>query len=621
MSFVGPVTRLASAVGLLELGIVDPDAPGVAEAISRLLFRSIEDARATRGGHLPDWLVEDIKRNYIAPGRVRSLWAPYGHRFALARDGEIVATVHITREHDTIFTIDRHTQNVSAGAHPGFKPEGYHHVVNLSVRHELRRARLATAMFDGIVAHFRHLFDGVGLWVRADPPWHPGLSGLGFVHDPSRDRFLGPEVERTRGLPHAAFNQEHACDCPGGTAAREQAMREQKLQYLSFTRDFAVGRARPRPANTPGAVSLARDEATRAGHATDFGEVLRVVPQVVARPANAHEVAAALARARAEGLPVAVRGRGQSAAGQALTAGLVVSTERLDRVLALEDDRVTVEAGVTLEALARQGCFLPVMTGWLPATVGGVLASGGYSKGSHTGGFVVDHVLGLVVVTGDGRTVACSPTQAAWLFDAALGGMGAFGVIVKATLRRATPPPFVTVTTQRATALADDLKDFDEGTVHRAAYGDDQGFVVVTARAATAGLAFADYVAPPREARTSTPSMFLHAFLPHAGLEGYLRAVRREGDAIQVIPVRNLRRARPSLLQLPEEDLVFAVSITRPPGPPAFEAIARFGGRAYLAGTPPPDLRAHLGAQWDPVVRAKALADPDNVLGGLLRIG
>lgn len=222
----------------LEIGVVDPNAPGVAEQVSALLTRSIRDARASVGGHLPDWLVADIERNYTAATKVRTLWAATGHRFAVVRGDEIVATVHVAREHDTIFTVNRDVINVKARDYPGFKPDRYHHVVNISTKHELRRARLAHQLLKTICHDFRDLFEGDGLWFRADPPWHPGLLGLGFVHDPRGDIFLPEEVERTAGLPHALFNQRYACECGPQTAERAAQMAKNKLQYVSMTRPF-----------------------------------------------------------------------------------------------------------------------------------------------------------------------------------------------------------------------------------------------------------------------------------------------------------------------------------------------------------------------------------------------
>src|SRR5688572_1363898 len=122
-AFVGDPAEIGSPLGPLLLGIVDAKYPGVAAGISRLLFRSIGDARASRGGHLPEWLVDDIGRNYISPEKVATLWAPFGHRFCVLYENEIVGTVHITKEHDTIFTIDRVRLNVSARDYPDFKPD------------------------------------------------------------------------------------------------------------------------------------------------------------------------------------------------------------------------------------------------------------------------------------------------------------------------------------------------------------------------------------------------------------------------------------------------------------------------------------------------------------------
>src|SRR5436190_24275189 len=117
-AFVGEPVTIASPLGPLLLGIVDASFPGVAAGISRLLFRSIGDARSSHGGHLPEWLVDDIERNYISPEKVATLWAPFGHRFVVLYANEIVGTVHITKDHDTIFTIDRERINVSARDYP-----------------------------------------------------------------------------------------------------------------------------------------------------------------------------------------------------------------------------------------------------------------------------------------------------------------------------------------------------------------------------------------------------------------------------------------------------------------------------------------------------------------------
>jgi FAD/FMN-containing dehydrogenase len=663
-AFVGKHVRIACPLGEILLGVVAPSFPGVAEGISRLLVRSIQDARATRGGHLPDWLVDDVERNYISPGKVRTLWASTGHRFAALYGGEIIGTIHVARDHDTILTIDRHRNNVSSRDYPGFKPDRHHHVVNISVKHELRRARLGTAMVDGIVEHFRALFDGDGLWVRADPPWHAGLVGLGFVHDPSMDIFLPPEVERTAGLPHAEFNRLYACDCrhpsparPDALGERAHAMAEKKLQYVSFTRPFEP--ARSVSARGPGRRLVGEDLVTKDSvvlerYARDWGRVIVRRPAAVARPSDPDAVAAIMRRASEERTPVTVRGGGYSVEGQSLGDGLVMSTESLSRIVSVASDRVTVQGGVTWEALVREltprGLCPPVLTGWPRATVGGTLSTGGFSKGSHRHGLQIDHVLSLVVVTGDGRVVSCSSARGGWLYEAALGGLGRFGVVVEATLPLVAAPRVLHVsrTNVAGTALAGALEAAaaEPATYHVTSYRDPTAdrFVVVTAsadaRAGASPVPFEDYAAPRRPRDPPGECEWLVLFVPSGALAPLLDASRRRldfsaGDALQVIPVRKQRTRSASLLQtvdVADGTLVHGVSVTRELRGRPRDALRAdldalcdlalgLGAKRSPSGALPrtdAEWRAHLGPNLDAIERAKRIADPAGVLGATL---
>ncbi len=247
-ALLGKSVTVDSEIGPLQIGIVNVDFPGVAEAISTLLIRSISDARQSnsRPGHLPDHLVEDVIRQYISPEKVKTFWRYHGHRFAVMNSkGEIVGTMLLGIDKETLIYLNRWKNNVPASEHPGVKPAGYHQMMNLSVRHELRRSKIASVMLDTITRHFRHLFNGKGIWMRADPPWHDKLAGLGFKHDPSMDSFLPENVESTLGLPHSQYNAQFRCSChtdhpenPSALVAREAKAASQKLQYFSFTRDF-----------------------------------------------------------------------------------------------------------------------------------------------------------------------------------------------------------------------------------------------------------------------------------------------------------------------------------------------------------------------------------------------
>ena len=643
-AFLGAPQTIASPLGPLLLGVVDASFPGVAAGISRLLFRSINDGRASNGGHLPDWLVADIEKNYISPEKVATLWAPFGHRFVVVYENEIIGTVHITKTHDTIFTIDRVRLNVSARDYPDFKPDRHHHLVNLSVKHELRRARIATLMLDGILEKFRDRFDGDGLWVRGDPPWHIGLVGLGFVHDPSMDVFLPGTVERALDLPHERFNELHACTCrvdrpnrPEALAQRARWMKEKKLQYVSFTRAFesSIARARPKIEGL-----LDRDVAVREQYASDYGRIVRVVPEAVARPRDATELAAVLAHASARATSVAFRGAGQSGDGRSSSDGIVVSLERLARIISVDEGAmpsVTVEAGATWRALVNavvpRGLMPPVVTGWLGATIGGTLATGGFSKGSLAHGFQTDHVSALEVVTGDGRIVECSAKQAAWLFESVLGGLGAFGAITRATIPLVRASPFVEV--GREEARVEDLlsaleRAISSGAWHVTSFADGARFVIVSAHLRDEErpehVPLLAYLDPARDETPKTQSLFFHAFVSRTALPSYAeRAVAlldlSGGDALQVIPVKGSATRPTSLHRCIDEEVVYAVCIVRSVGGRDHARLEREGrsliehGTAYVAGALPPDWEKHLGATGPTIASRKRLADPAEILG------
>lgn len=653
-AFVGKVAMLPSAVGEVMLGTVDASRdPAVADAISRLLFRSIDDARASRGGHLPDWLVRDVENQYISPSKVVSLWAPFGHRFVLVHEGGIVGTVMLTRAHDTIFTVDRHTNNVPSAAHPGFKPDRHHHMVNLSVLHELRRAHLGRTMIDGIVTHFRELFDGLGIWVRADPPWHSGLEGLGFDHDPSMDVFLPPDVERTRGLPHAAFNALHACACrpqaparPDRLAERGRRMQEGKLQYVSFTRPFdrATSAPRGRPVTT---APTTTDPSVRETFARDWGRVRTVVPEAVAFPRDAEEAAALLREATRTRTPVTVRGQGHTVDGQSLGRGLVLCTERMNVIGAVGTDTVTVAGGVTwralLETLAPHGLYPPVVPGFPPSSVGGTLSTGGFAKGSHDGGLVVDHVRSLLVVTGDGRLVECGPRQAAWLFDAALGGLGRCGLVAEATLELVPRPARVALERRSVASDADLGHAIQQAcaapeTLHVTAFADAtwRWSLAVATADPEGNVAFEAYVAPPRPLEPPGPATWLHWFVPADALQAVVARCAAtldvtEGDSVVVLPVRRTADAAARRVVTPGVgEPMFGVCVTRLHAGRdtarldessrrlESEAIA-LGCKRYLAGALPQGddaWREHFGddvrrARFD---RAARIADPAGIL-------
>ena len=130
------------------------------------------------------------------------------------------------------------------------------------------------------------------------------------------------------------------------------------------TQRVPAGAARVRPGDSALAARLRKelrgevlfDAATRGRYATD-ASIYQIEPLGVVVPAHVDDIFAALAIARAEGVPVLARGGGTSQCGQTVGRCLVIDTSKhLRRMLSLEAENRTcwVEPGITLDALNTQ---------------------------------------------------------------------------------------------------------------------------------------------------------------------------------------------------------------------------------------------------------------------------
>ena len=207
------------------------------------------------------------------------------------------------------------------------------------------------------------------------------------------------------------------------------------------------------------------DDAAREAVATDFGRIVVRRPQAVVRPASAEDVQRVVKFAARHSLSLATRGSGHSQTGQSLSDQIVLDTNSLSQVTHVEEDAVTVQAGIKwralVEHLAPQHLSPPVLTNNLDVTVGGTLSMGGLGVASWRHGTQADNCLGLEVVTGTGEIIRCSASENRDLFDAARAGAGQFGVITAAVLRvRRYRPRFHSfyLLYDDLAALLDDLK-------------------------------------------------------------------------------------------------------------------------------------------------------------------
>ncbi|HEY7050299.1 MAG TPA: FAD-binding protein [Jatrophihabitantaceae bacterium] len=159
-------------------------------------------------------------------------------------------------------------------------------------------------------------------------------------------------------------------------------------------------------------------------------------PDLIARPRTATDVAAALDRARADGLTVAIRSGGHSMAGHSTHAhGLVVDLRNINHVDVPDPAArlVHVGAGATWGAVARtlHQHGLGVTAGDTnDVGVGGLTLGGGMGWMVRRYGLAIDSVVGADVVTADGTLLHADDEHDPELFWALRGGGGNFGVVV-----------------------------------------------------------------------------------------------------------------------------------------------------------------------------------------------
>ncbi len=138
-----------------------------------------------------------------------------------------------------------------------------------------------------------------------------------------------------------------------------------------------------------------------------------VVPLAVVRPGSTDEVAELLRLADARGVPVTARGSGTGLSGAAvpLVDGIVVSFERMNRILEIDTENhlAVVQPGVRLneldEALAPLGLSYPVYPGEYSASLGGNVSTNAGGMRAVKYGVTRHQVLGLEVVLPGGEVL------------------------------------------------------------------------------------------------------------------------------------------------------------------------------------------------------------------------
>ncbi len=150
------------------------------------------------------------------------------------------------------------------------------------------------------------------------------------------------------------------------------------------------------------------DSAGRGLYAVD-GSNYRVVPDLVVVPADAEDLAAAVALTSAAGAPVTMRGGGTSMAGNAIGGVVIDASRHVNKILGIDTGSRTavVEPGVVLTDLLGAARPLGLTFGADPssasrATIGGMIANNACGAHSVAWGTTADNVRSLAVILADG---------------------------------------------------------------------------------------------------------------------------------------------------------------------------------------------------------------------------
>ncbi len=150
------------------------------------------------------------------------------------------------------------------------------------------------------------------------------------------------------------------------------------------------------------------DAASRGLYAVDASNY-RVVPDLVVVPADAEDLAAAVALTAEAGAPVTLRGGGTSMAGNAIGGVVIDASRHVNRILDIDVGARTavVEPGVVLTDLLAAARPLGLTFGADPssasrATIGGMIANNACGAHSVAWGTTADNVRSLDVMLADG---------------------------------------------------------------------------------------------------------------------------------------------------------------------------------------------------------------------------
>ena len=202
----------------------------------------------------------------------------------------------------------------------------------------------------------------------------------------------------------------------------------------------------------PGRVFSGEEISTDYDHdeMTEYGHYL---PEAVLQAETAEEVSRILAYCNEKRIAVTPRGAGTGLCGGcvALHGGVVLSTERMKKVLEIDRRNMTatLEPGVILmefpKYLEDTGLFYPPDPGEKTATLGGNIMTNAGGMRAVRYGVTRDYVLGMQVVLADGSILELGgknvKTSSGYsLIDLMIGSEGTLGILTRLTVKLIPEP-------------------------------------------------------------------------------------------------------------------------------------------------------------------------------------
>lgn len=198
------------------------------------------------------------------------------------------------------------------------------------------------------------------------------------------------------------------------------------------------------------------DEESLKHYGHDETELLLFLPEVVVKPSSADEIAAIMKICNEDRIPVTPRGAGTGLSGGALPhlGGVLLSTERLNRVLKIDERNLQVitEPGVITEvlqnAVKEKGLFYPPDPSSRGSCfIGGNIAENSGGPKAVKYGVVKDYVLNLEIVLPGGEIIwtganVLKNATGYNLTQLIVGSEGTLGIVTKIVLKLIPLPAY-----------------------------------------------------------------------------------------------------------------------------------------------------------------------------------